>query len=185
MTEKIARRGVRVPAEYHADFLDTVLVREVVSKTLVTLSGDDPLLVVRAWMTSGEPGTSHQGFPVVDSAGVLIGVLTRRDLLDPMSDGSTPIRRMIRRPPSVIYADRTLREAADHMVSHNIGRLPVLDHPGGKLIGMITRSDLLSAHARRLRDAREAVRELPLSRLASFRSRTSGAHATKNDAVSK
>src|SRR5439155_10518152 len=40
MTEKIVRRGVRVPAEYEADFLDQVLVRDRVSRTLVTLRGD-------------------------------------------------------------------------------------------------------------------------------------------------
>jgi CBS domain-containing protein len=169
MTEKIARRGVRVPAEYHADFLDTVLVRDAITKGLVTLNAEDPLLVVRAWMTSGEAGTTHQGFPVVDGSGALVGVLTRRDLLDPAADTSIPIRRLVRRPPSYTYGDRTLREAADQMVNHNVGRLPVLDAAGGKLIGIITRSDLLSAHKRRLQESREAVRELPLSRLARFR----------------
>jgi H+/Cl- antiporter ClcA/CBS domain-containing protein len=178
MTEKIARRGVRVPAEYAADFLDTILVREVVSKTLVTLNADDPLLVVRAWMTSGEPGTTHQGFPVVDGMGHLVGVLTRRNLLDPVADALAPVRTLLKRPPTIVYSDATLRDAADHMVHHNVGRLPVLERETGKLIGIITRSDLLSAHGRRLRESREATRGLEVPRLPRFRRNGDRARST-------
>src|SRR5439155_19674021 len=84
MTEKIARRGVRVPAEYHADFLDQVLVREVASKDVIALLSDQPLDEVRAWINSGSGGTTHQGFPILDSkTKLIVGVLTRRNLLDP------------------------------------------------------------------------------------------------------
>src|SRR5438132_550597 len=41
MTEKIARRGIRVPAEYEADFLDQILVSTVASKGVVSLNADD------------------------------------------------------------------------------------------------------------------------------------------------
>ena len=77
MTEKIARRGVRVPAEYHADFLDQVLVREVASRNVVALLTDQTLDEVRAWIHSGSGGTKHQGFPVLDSnSKLLAGVVT-------------------------------------------------------------------------------------------------------------
>src|SRR5205814_2079048 len=82
MTEKIARRGVRVPPEYEADFLDQVLVREVASKTLVTLSGEQTIQSVRDWIGSHAAGSTHQGFPVLDADANLLGVLTRRVLLD-------------------------------------------------------------------------------------------------------
>ena len=84
MTEKIARRGVRVPAEYEADFLDQVLVRDVRSKASSRCVADQTLDEVRAWITSGAGGTTHQGFPVLDSrTNLIVGVLTRRDLLEP------------------------------------------------------------------------------------------------------
>src|SRR4051794_15322873 len=60
MTEKIARRGVRVPAEYEADFLDTVLVRSVMSKSVVSLLANQTLGQVRAWIHSHAAGTAHQ-----------------------------------------------------------------------------------------------------------------------------
>ena len=53
--------------------------------------------------------------------------------------------------PAVVYDDNTLREAADHMVREGVGRLPVVtrEEPD-TMIGIITRSDLLSAHHVRL-----------------------------------
>jgi CBS domain-containing protein len=150
MTEKIARRGVRVPAEYAPDFLDMVLVREVMSGTVRTLRAGDTLDAVRRWMEEGGPGTSHQGFPVLDEGGVLVGVLTRRNLLDPKQSGGVKIGEMIGRPPSYVYDDLTLRDAADHMVRHDVGRLPVVSRQTRRLVGIVTRSDLLRAHRRRL-----------------------------------
>jgi H+/Cl- antiporter ClcA/predicted transcriptional regulator len=150
MTEKIARRGVRVPAEYAADFLDTVLVREVMAAEVRTLKAGDTLEAVRRWIETDGPHTSHQGFPVLDDGGVLIGVLTRRNLLDPKKAGTAILRELIGRPPSYVYEDLTLRDAADHMVRHDVGRLPVVSREGRRVIGIVTRSDLLRAHRRRL-----------------------------------
>jgi H+/Cl- antiporter ClcA len=164
MTEKIARRGVRVPAEYHADFLEQILIRDVLSKNVVSLLASQTLDEVRAWINSGASGTRHQGFPILDeNTRLIVGVLTRRDLLDPTKDGSMQLRQLIKQFPRVVYDDLTLRNAADHMVNHDIGRLPVVrrDRPG-EVIGMITRSDLLGAHRKRLREMREADATLRL-----------------------
>lgn len=152
MTEKIARRGVRVPTEYHADFLDQVLVREVASKEVVALLSDQTLDEVRGWIASGSGGTRHQGFPILDSQTKnIVGVLTRRYLLDPEIPGSKKVHELIKGFPRVVYDDLTLRDAADHMVNHDIGRLPVVTRQNpGKVIGMLTRSDILGAHRKRL-----------------------------------
>jgi H+/Cl- antiporter ClcA/predicted transcriptional regulator len=150
MTEKIARRGVRVPAEYSADFLDTVLVRDMMSPNVRTLRTGDTLEAVRQWMATRVAGTTHQGFPVLDESGTLVGVLTRRNLLDPENTGDKRIGDLLQRRPSFVYEDLTLRDAADHMVRHDIGRLPVLSRGENKLVGILTRSDLIRAHRRRL-----------------------------------
>lgn len=150
MTEKIARRGVRVPEEYSADFLDQVPVRDVASKNVVVLRGDQTLGKVRTEIESGQFGMTHQGFPVLDADDHLVGVLTRRSLLDPKHLSSMLVAQLILRPPVVVYADCSLREAADHMVRHGIGRLPVVERSTRRLVGFITRSDLLGAHRTRL-----------------------------------
>src|SRR5436305_4529894 len=161
MTEKIARRGVRVPGEYSADFLDQVTVGPCAPKPVVPLNADDLLDAVRAWIAGHGKGTSHQGFPVVDGAGDLVGVVTRRDLLDPERPGSVRLRELIRRPLAVAFEDSSLREAADHMVQEEVGRLPVVARSAPrKPIGMLTRSDLLAAHRRRLEETHVAEQSL-------------------------
>lgn len=160
MTEKVARRGVRVPAEYAADLLEQILVGEVAKTSVVTLKADDRLERVREWIASGAPGSGHQGFPVVDAHGMLTGVVTRRDLLQAGASGDQTVGMLVRRPPVIAYADSTLREATDHMVNHDVGRVPVVARQTRKVVGILTRSDILSAYRRRLDEHRREVRGL-------------------------
>lgn len=152
MTEKIARRGVRVLGEYSADFLDQIRVDAGNLRPVVSLSATDTVAHARRWLDSGAPGTRHQGFPVLDSAGQLAGVLTRRDLLAEVPE-STQLRELLQRAPVVIREDGSLREAADRMAVAQIGRLPVVSRSDPRrVIGIVTRSDLLHAHVQRLDD---------------------------------
>ena len=152
MTEKIVRRGVRVLGEYTADFLSQLSVRDHARRPAVTLRADDTIESVHQWLASGAEGTSHQGFPVVDATGQLVGVLTRRDLWS----GTTPathVKDLLRRKAVIIYDDSSLRDAADIMALEQIGRLPVVSRSApGTVIGVITRSDLIGAHLRRLEE---------------------------------
>ena len=60
-----------------ADLLTQILVRDFVRR-VVTLS-DHTAGAVLAWLDSDDPDATHQGFPVVNATGTLVGVLTRRD----------------------------------------------------------------------------------------------------------
>ncbi|HTM71171.1 MAG TPA: chloride channel protein [Luteimonas sp.] len=161
MTEKIARRGVRVPTEYAADYLEQVLVRDACSRDVVSLRTSDELGEVRTLLNSGKPDYQHQGFPVVDDSGRVRGVITRRVLLDASQPNMRHIGDLGLRKPVVVHEHHSLREAADHMVAENIGRLIVVGvdapHP---LVGILTRGDILSAHKRRLKGAHEGGRHI-------------------------
>lgn len=166
MTEKLVRRGTRIPSEYEADFLDQMLVREIESREVVALKADDAVEEVRDWMAARAPGSTHQGFPVVNSKDQLIGVVTRRDLLDIDLSMTCVVRELIKRPAVVIFEDNSLRDAADQMVQQNVGRLPIVPRDNPRhVIGIITRSDLLSAHERRMRMANRAQRSIVFGRL--------------------
>jgi CBS domain-containing protein len=103
---------------------------------------------------------------VVDAEGNLVGVVTRRDLLDAERPGSARVRDLIRRPVAVAFDDSSLREAADHMVQEGVGRLPVVSRADPrKPIGMLTRSDLLAAHRRRLEETHVAEQSLSWGKL--------------------
>lgn len=159
MTEKLARRGTSLRLEYSVDHLAHVLVRDAATRDVVKLTDSANLDEVRAWVNSGAGDTTHQGFPVVNDAGLLVGVVTRRDILDPNQPGTAKVRDVIRRPPVVVYDDSSLRDAADHMVTEEVGRLPVVTRDASlTVVGIISRSDLLSAHRPRLTAARRVKR---------------------------
>lgn len=163
MTEKLARRGASLRHEYTVDHLAHVLVRDAASRNVVTLRDDQTVDDVRRWISTRVRGSTHQGFPVLNREGLLIGVVTRRDLLDQEWSGVATIRDVITRPPVVVYDDSSLRDAADHMVMENVGRLPVVTRDNVlKVIGIVSRSDLLAAHRPRLAAATRARRVRPL-----------------------
>ncbi len=146
MTEKIVRRGVNVPSEYTADFLTQMLVKDYANKNIVTIAADDEISKVRHWLSSGEEGTLHHGYPVIDKYSKLVGVVTRRELEDLNNDESKRIKDIIKTPLTVIYNDNTIRQAADMMAYHKVSRLPVVEHGDNyKLIGLITHDDVLKA----------------------------------------
>jgi H+/Cl- antiporter ClcA/CBS domain-containing protein len=150
MTEKIARRGSRVVTDYVADFLDQIIVSDVARAPVIVVRADDSLEEVRAWIATHEEGSAHQGFPVVDDSDRLVGVVTRRDLLDDGVTGKS-VRSAVKRVAIVVYDDSSLRDAADQMARENVGRLPVVARSQpDQVIGIITRSDIIAAHARRL-----------------------------------
>jgi acetoin utilization protein AcuB len=95
--------------------------------------------------------------PVVDSDGVLRGIVTDRDLRHHLFEpevfraigtvpvarllAGVPVRRIMSSPVISIGPDRPLDEAAEIMRKHRLGSLPVLDRE--RLVGVVTETDLL------------------------------------------
>lgn len=147
MTEKISRRGSAISTEYSVDRLSIVLVKKVMTRSVVMLGADEIVETVRARFVEERSTMRHQGFPVVDASDRLLGVITRRDLLHADIRPDMKIRELIKRPPVVTHPGNTLREAVDHMVQERVGRLPVVERKTSKVVGIISRSDILSAQS--------------------------------------
>ena len=157
MTEKLARRGASLRTDYAVDFLGQVLVRDVATRDVVTLRASDTIAAAVARIANDGADSTHQGFPVVTETGRVVGVLTRRDLLT--ADVTLTVAQAIRRAPIVVFDDSTLRDVADQMATEGVGRLPVVERDAPhRLVGIISRSDLLSAHQPRL-DAASRVQQ--------------------------
>jgi CBS domain-containing protein len=96
---------------------------------------------------------------------MLLGVVTRRDIFASEHRPELAVRRIVRRSPAVVFPDNSLRQAADHMVRERVGRLPVVDRDAPRrVIGIVSRSDLLAAHEPRLAAAHEHERGLDVDR---------------------
>jgi len=125
-------------------------VRDIMQTGVVTVSAGDTLSTVEDIMTLG--GVRHM--PVV-RGGVLVGVVSERDLLRASLSNLTGFRQEERRaflqvveitrvmstPPIVISPEAEIRQAARLLAEHAIGCLPVIDE--GKLVGIVTETDVL------------------------------------------
>ena len=170
MTEKIARRGVKVPSEYAADYLEQVSVGSTCSRDVATLQTTQTLAEVRRWFSEESAETQHRGYPIIDEQGHVTGMLPRRTLLDPQWDYTLALSELVTGSPIAVNESHSLREAADHMVAENVGRLIVVskDDPR-KLVGIITRGDILKSHGQRLREARFKGRHIKLGKSSKAR----------------
>ncbi|HEX9106400.1 MAG TPA: chloride channel protein, partial [Longimicrobiales bacterium] len=163
MTEKLARRGVRVPHEYEADVLTQVTVNEVMQRDLHPLAAGTALGELARRISAGDAQLAeHDGLPLVDEGGELVGVVTRGDILRALSSANlppeTPVLQIGSDAPIVAYPDDAVSEAVSRMVRNGIGRLPVVDreHPR-RLVGWLTRGHAMSARLRSIEE--EQVRD--------------------------
>jgi CBS domain-containing protein len=67
----------------------------------------------------------------------------------------TPVERAMTSPPVSIDVDRSIEEAVRILLRHRINRLPVLKHD--RLVGIVTRHDLLSSVATAPNPARDSA----------------------------
>lgn len=116
------------------------------------------------------------GLPVTDDSGFVVGVVSEADIIgkeagaehgrsllgrllhggeQPKLDARTAGEAMTA-PALTIAADREVAEAARTMTERSVNRLPVVDEDG-KLVGIVTRADLVRAF---LRSDAEIEREL-------------------------
>ena len=98
---------------------------------------------------------------MIDSDERLVGVLAFSDVIAAYASTRPMIASELAHQPMIAFADETLREVADKMVSNGHGVLPVTDREDHhRLVGLISQFDLLKAHERVLIEERH--RERPL-----------------------
>ncbi len=159
LTEKVARRGHHLSREYAVDPLESLLVRQVATAPVSTVPASLPLRELEARHFDARAGRTHQGYPVVDTEGRVVGVVTRGALLDlPPADelAGIAVASLLGRDPVLAHPDETCRAAAERMIEEGVGRLPVVARgTRGPVLGILTRSDLLKARGRALAHERD------------------------------
>jgi H+/Cl- antiporter ClcA len=161
LTEKVARRGYHLSREYSVDPLELLSVAEVMTAKVVSVAPDAAARRVRENYFD-KTHRKHQGYPVIDRNGTLVGMITRANFLEqPVSASidSLTIAEIMRRDLVVAYPEESCRTAAERMAQFDVGRLPVVSvAQPTRLLGIVTRSDLLKPRERHVRDEQERER---------------------------
>jgi CBS domain-containing protein len=157
-------------------------VSDVMTTSVVTVDRITPYQEIDRLLTERR----ISGMPVLKMGREVVGVVTEADLLAAEDETSRKARmassaggrRLLRKQPPVsltagalmtapaitIGPDATIPAAARLMNTHHVRRLPVVDEEG-KLVGIVSRRDLLSVFLRPdadiIRDVRQVLDEIP------------------------
>lgn len=144
-----------------------MLVRDVMTRNVISVKADDSIMTAAELMLQNR----ISGLPVVDADGTLIGIVTEGDFLRRRELGTTrqrpkwlqfivgpgrlateyvqsagrKVSDVMTPEPLTIGEDASLDEVVELMERHRVKRLPVTR--GGKVVGIISRANLLHALA--------------------------------------
>jgi CBS domain-containing protein len=161
LTEKIARRGGHVTREYSIDPYELTRVGDVMVRQVDVLAAD---LSIEAAIGELEQGR-HRIYPVVDTEGRPIGLVSRADALrwrrESGHEGETLGDQVSDAAVAVVRPDDVVGRAADIMIATGQGRIPVVEVGAGRLCGLVTRKDLLKVRAAVTRSEQDRQGLLP------------------------
>ncbi|MCA1944097.1 MAG: CBS domain-containing protein [Desulfovibrio sp.] len=144
-------------------------VGDLMTTELFTLKRTDSLRTARSMMTLAR----IRHIPVVDDHNVFLGLVTHRDILSATIsqfaevdksvqeeiDAGIPLNEIMRRDVTTVSSQTSLRVAAELLLNHKYGCLPVVEDK--VLRGIITESDFLKLTIR-LMDTMERMQTKPL-----------------------
>ncbi len=152
LTEKIARRGRHVQQEYSVDPFSFLQAEQVMTPNPECLAGEKSIADTIAFFTRT---ARHRSYPVVDADGRLLGLVSRSDILQWQVSGAPAAASLAEavsdasQPFGLISTP--IGDIADLMVASGLPRIPILDPKSGKVVGLVSRHDLLkirAAHSR-------------------------------------
>ena len=157
MTEKLARRGLRVHGDYEADIFQQTTVAEVMDKEPQTIPSTLLVSELADRIAKGDRSvTKHKALFIQNDNFDLIGIITQGDILrfgEQDSGYPTTVVDAGSTRLNLTYPDETLHEALTKMLQNNIGRLPVVDRTNPiKLIGYLGRTEVLKARMDRIKE---------------------------------
>jgi CIC family chloride channel protein len=149
LTEKIARRGQHVVREYSIDPFELQRVNEVMVREVDTLPAAMPVEEAVAFFSSEVQ--RHKSYPLIDADGLVAGIVSRADVLrwraeSPHAD-ETLFDRVSDRSLTVGYPNEPVSHLADRMVAADVGRVPIVESHTMRLVGLVSRKDLLRIRA--------------------------------------
>ncbi len=145
LTEKIARRGQHITREYGIDPFELTRARDIMIVDVDVLSARQTVGEVKTFFETAEK--THRVYPVVDDQRVLLGLVSRADVLrwhqEGVADDVSIVDATSNAEIAYALADDTVGHVTDIMLNSGEGRIPVIDPQTKRLVGLIARKDLL------------------------------------------
>ena len=123
------------------DFNSSILVRDIMSKALISVNLTTPAFLIANMMELAEIGAV-----LVKENGVHVGIITDRDFATKIAANNlpfdTPVEKIMSSPLITINHKEPLSVAAKMMSHKKVRKLAVAEK--GKIVGLITSTDLVN-----------------------------------------
>lgn len=144
-TAALARK--RIPFEHDMEvfLLHLVPVERAMVKKVMSVSEDDRVAKVADQVIM----TGYQAFPVLNKLGKLVGIVSQTDVRKALAagKGEAMVKEIATKDMELVHPESSLAEAMERMALRDVGHLPVVDpEDRGRLVGLITRSDIIRAY---------------------------------------
>jgi len=146
-TLKLFRRGIDIKAGKEISVLKSLLVRDVMSKDVKVVPEDMPLKKLRHFISRSR----HYGFPVVNSQGLLVGMISTSDYREILfSEDLQDIvvaKDIATEGVVTVTEEDDLYTAFRKIADRGFETLPVVDAKNpGKIVGILSRRDIISSY---------------------------------------
>ena len=116
------------------------LVSDIMKKKIISIDESETIKKAASMMTEAEIGSI-----IITKDNIPVGILTERDFVTKIASKeislSVPVSQVMTHPLLVIAPNQTVWEVAEIMKNMGIHRVAVQE--GGKIIGMVTTTDLV------------------------------------------
>jgi len=146
-TRKLLKRGVKIVHDLEPNVMQLFTVKDVMvpREDIITLHPDDALHKIVAVIRR----TGHNGFPVIDDEGRLVGIVTHEDTRNAHNRGDLFVKAVDLMSKDMVTVtpyqtgEAALRRMGDRRISH----LPVVDpYDPTKLMGWLSKGDVVFAY---------------------------------------
>ncbi|HET7371522.1 MAG TPA: chloride channel protein [Gammaproteobacteria bacterium] len=170
LTEKVARRGRHIFREYSVDPLVTLFVAQLMSRQIEAIPAN--LTVADADAQYFGVSQAHRAYPVTNEGGIYAGIVTRAEINAWLKRApeTTLAACLVGQKRVVALSGETCRTVATRMARYKLERIAVVNNDEeGKLVGLLSRSDIVRGFMVHYENEQVRERYLTLGRRAHRR----------------
>lgn len=150
-TMKLLRKGIDIREGKAIGVLKSILVKDVMNRNVRTVAQEMPMGALIDVISKSK----YNSFPVLDSAGRLVGILSHNDYVEPAFNEHLKDLVVVRDISTLdvitVSVNETLDQALEKISLKDFAILPVVsDEDPSRLVGVLSRRDIMGAYQQAL-----------------------------------
>jgi H+/Cl- antiporter ClcA len=166
MTEKIHRRGIKLPDSYHPDVLEMQSINDVVgvATNIPTISAELSVVALKNWLKGEGITYSYNSILILSKGGKEIaGVVDKGWLFKTTLDDTRLVESIVTRKAYSLYSDNSIQLAVEFILKTGQDILPIEDRKSHQFVGVISATDILKVFEQRFRDEYHMEKHISIS----------------------